>query len=150
MSALLHLRLLFLFISLYINICIQVLFTQPHIKSDIVIYIVPLTIMYMITSVNKNLKKNLNVENIIIDTGIYCNVLYFVVLVTGQDFCDSFLIGNLREGIITSPNFPFDYPTQRNCRHRIHLSHQPSNSNRTICFTFRRFQVLILCLCYLY
>ena len=70
-------------------------------------------------------------------------IIYLRILdpVPDDDFCDRNLIGRHGDGVIHSPNYPFNYKNNRECRYRIYLGQNPPGNKRTICFRFLRFQL---------
>ena len=57
-----------------------------------------------------------------------------------QETCNRHILGRL-EGSIKSPNFPFNYRNNLECKYSIHLPHVASSVNRTLCFVFHRFDL---------
>ena len=69
------------------------------------------------------------------------STFWHFVCLSGDDYCNKYYIGNLGKGVIYSDNYPFNYREGRVCHHKIYFNPNVSNLNKTICFTFHRFDI---------
>ena len=54
--------------------------------------------------------------------------------------CDMTYLGSVGRGVITSPNYPFDYYNSRTCDYKI-MFRNVNTVNKHLCFKFKRFQL---------
>ena len=55
--------------------------------------------------------------------------------------CDRYYLGRTKSGLLTHPNYPFNYTENRKCLYRIYMPDTLSNVKSELCFTFRKFQL---------